>query len=505
MKKTTIFLALALSFGLFSACSSDDELVRDGDTTQVEDNIEWESLSLNMGVPEGSLADGNAFNTKAMGDLDPETELPRASYPNALPVYLCLYDSNTGTVAESLKIREENASSSSTVKYQYHLNTADNQVLMKSPSDKDEDAIKVGIKEYQEGMVTSDGADLFFFASHNEIKDIQFPNLDASEVWGPYGTESCKEFGDKLFSTDGYFFQWNDAEHSRAGLYLVVRNDYKGNEVKEIKEIDNWQDAEWDLNMKRMTACVSIRLMLIDHYNSEGTIENIAGIEQNTDFIDARNFTNKAVQDYIAAHSELEQQYPGITAGMEGFNVENIFVLKKALEDFPCIYDWANGLQSSNAAARKDLLLCNLDFPAWVDAMTFYEHGSSKIRALTATCDNEPFIPADGTFIPRVDLALYMGIGQRDPSDTENGGTFGNVARYVIPFGDTTTGSNSYHVTPNTHTYIYVGLTLENIVELYRYLVLNRQTKSSTAEIPTITLSPNQIQTVVEPYYSTPQ
>lgn len=513
MKKWKTLVFAFMGMGLMMACSSEDAMP-EGDASIVEkeelDNGVWQSLGMSVGVSKGVKAEGDNMNaggmgestTRAQGELDPTTGLPTARYPEGLPVYMCRYDSENGSIAESIEVCEQNTDG--TVHYYYQMRG--NEVYFTTtPNDKFAGFIAVQIGEYTNGEIPSgrpNDSDLFFYASHNEVRNVYFPTLEKS--WGPYEAgETCVEFGDKLFSTDGYFFQWKDAEHTRAGLYLIVRDDYLGTEIKEIKEIVNWQEADWNLSMSRMTACVSIRLMLIERFNSDGTIENIDEIGTMSTKEESVELTNKALQNYLDANAEtLERAYPGVTEAMKDFNVENIFVMKKALENFPCVFDWANGLQTSNPSARKNLLMCNLDYPAWVDEMIFYQHGTSDIAALTATCDNEPFIPADSKFIQRVNLALYMGIGDQANNDHKK---YGNkVIRYEIPFGEgSTTSSNVYHVTPNTHTYIYVGITLKNIVELYYHLIINPTPATRAGdEVQCITLSGNQLVTVSEPLYS---
>lgn len=503
MKNWKTLLFAFMSVGLLAACSSEEDIT----TPKTDlDNELWQSLNMTLSVPEGTTAvadDIDNRSTRAMGELDQESLLPRAHYPSNLPVYMCRYDDNSKEVAEWMVIRAENAGTTDeSVHYYYQIK--DGNVLFTTNVNNDNaQVLSVKIGSYKGGDLPSsktEDSDLFFFASHNEVKDVHFPTL--TKAWGPYNTDgkTCEEFGDKLFSTDGYFFQWKDEGMTRAGLYLIVRNDYIGTEIKEIKEISNWQKADWNLAMSRMAACVSVRLMLIDHFNSNGTIENIAGMNKYTGRELGMKLTNEALQNYLADDENkiFLNNYPGVANAMKDFKVENIFVLKKALHDFPCIFDWENGLQAESANARKSLLMCNLDFPAWVDEMTSYEHGSSNVAALTATCDNEPFIPADGKFIPRVKLALYMGIGNQANNDYA-----GNVIQYIIPFGDSTTGSNSYHVTPNTHTYIYVGITLKNIVELYYHLIMNPSPAAArSGEIPSIELSSDQIMTFSEPYRS---
>lgn len=472
--------------GLMTACSSEEELGQ----TNVPDNREWNSINFSLGVEQGTQA-----KTRTIGDLD-EWGLPKASYPQGLGIYMHKYDYNDKIeTSEIITLNEEGSNNNREAKFFYAIDEDRTKItLARYEGVTQSEAFEVSIGEYNtkdgDKTLPSKNCDMFFFASQKNIRDVPFPM--AEENWYPKDYPDARdEFGDKLFCTDGYFFQWKDKEHTKLALYLLVRNANKATEIEEVKEIVDWNTKKLDLTMKRLTACISIRMVLIDHFDPKtGNIVSLDVTEKN-----ALEKTNEAVREYVKAkHPDLEKDFAN-------FNAENIFIRKKMFREYPSTYDWATGPSMMD---RTDLYLCSLDYPSWVGAYTTYEHGKIDVKGLTATCDNEPFIPVDGQFIPGVQLLLFMGIGQRDPSAPNNqGGYYDRVVRYLIPFGEETTASNSFHATPNTRTYIYVGLTLENIVELYKKLQEEpeeAQYSSRFASVSEIVLSSNQLIMTSEPY-----
>ena len=101
-------------------------------------------------------------------------------------------------------------------------------------------------------------------------------------------------------------------------------------------------------------------------------------------------------------------------------------------------------------------------------------------------------------------MVLFLGYGQRDKSDHVQGGTYDSLISLTIPFGNgRDTGSNPYHVTPNTRTYIYVGITLEDLFQLYKRLYIDETPENATrgeSAISNYTISPKQLIVTSEPY-----
>lgn len=485
-------LFLFSAVALMAACSSEEDFSK-GDTTQPDGN--WSGLATSVGVEEGVM------DSRAIGELD-DNGLPKAHYPNGLGIYLHKYVTD-GSEIQPITLNEEGSDANRSSKFYYNVEEEQGVVLLNNKENA-EGAISIKIGEYVgETVEVDDVQDLFFFASQDQLKDVEFPKVSEDENWwSSLYPDAREEFGDRLFCTDGYFFQWKNAEHTVLGLYLLIRYDNEGTEVKSIREITNWQQmTNLNLAMKRLTACISVRLMLIDRFETDGTIKNIPGMDLGIDFDGeggGLSLTNKALQDHLQQGVAEGKYTAELAEQMKDFDVQNIFVRKKLFTNFPGAFDWEEGLVWRN---RKPLYLCNLNYPAWVDDVIHYEHGVSYVHALTATCDNEPFIPADNKFIPKVNLVMYMGIGQRDPSIPVQGGTYDKVISYTIPFGSTETASNEYHVAPNTHTYIYIGLTLENIVELYQHF--NAASLKNRSVQQNITLPSGQMMMFTEPYSST--
>ena len=263
-----------------------------------------------------------------------------------------------------------------------------------------------------------------------------------------------------------------------------------------MKKVADYATKSMKVSMKRMTACVSLRIIIVDHTEVKDNsivYVPIEGIESGTDKQEAPlNLTNNVLHTYIQNnHADLldpnDKDKPII-------DVRDIFVRKKVFDRYPYKYSWKEGV---NFRYRTTVYLCNLNFPAWVDAFTSYEHGSNYLYGVTATCDNEPFLPAFTDKAPVGNLSLFMGIGKHDSTDEEQGGSYTKIIKYNIP-------NVTWHLTPNTHTYIYIPITLEDIVQLYKKMQLpgsNGKTRS-VQDIEEVTLPSDWIITFSKPFYS---
>ena len=474
--------------GMFASCSSDDSIAPE--PTQ-PDGRKWNAINLNMGVEQGQAS------TRTIGDLDKEG-LPRGAYPSNLGIYILGYDN--GQVKGTLTLNEDGSDNGGRANFYYYVDKENNTVSLKSTPESEE-VLKVAIRnEHSTWSNLGTDASMFFFASQNKINNVKFPELDPNEnKYEDLFPNAHEEFGDKLFCTDGYIFKWKN--ESTLGLYLIIRNAPDEYEIKEIKEIKTWEKGDWDITMKRLTACVSIRLMIIDSYvsGSENTVihKNIEGMDRpDIPFEEGVRLTNAAFRKYV------DEKYPALADEMGNFNIENMLVRKKLFTNFPTTFDWKDGLLGDRGDERGSLYVCNLNHPAWIDAVTNYEHGKNQVHALTATCSNEPFVAADGKMVYGINMVLFLGYGERNTDDHEQGGSYDRLITLTIPFGDGhDTGSNPYHVTPNTRTYIYVGITLEDLVQLYKRLYIDENIEPRSASgINNLTISPKQVMVTSEPY-----
>lgn len=519
MKKMKQLLFGLMTAGLVVACTSENGIMPDEEIIlPVEDNRDWQKMDYELDVQQGEGA-----LTRTIGDLD-ENKLPPAKYPSKCGIYLHTYDSGAEDYGSSvITLREPESNdydNDGKVNYYYFVDDTSTEThpngmvsFKKNPENVHEEEISVKIAAYAEGEMPEEDIDLFFFASQREINPVRLPEV--KDNWYPnlYEKNVFDECGDKLFSSEGYFFWWKDEARTKLGLFYIVRNDNQPSEIKEITEIKNWVTTSLSVHMKRMTACVSIRLMLLKEYGEDGTIYNVDDAMNVDDFEDAVKRTNNALQNYLAtrkAQEDYNDKYPegDVIEAMKTFDVRNILVRKKVFDNFPYVYNWGDGFSTR----RGSTYLCNLDYPSWIDAGVSYQHGSMLLKGLTSTCDNEPFIPADSKNFPKVRLDLFMGIGKRDPSVGQQGGTYNKLIRYTISFGaegNVEEPGNGYAVKPNTHTYIYVGITLENIIELYYSLFIGNLSGKEPAtrsdnldDIPCITLPSNQMIVTSEPYIS---
>lgn len=466
--KQIIFGFMAVAF--MAACSSGEEL---GQEPQL-DNKEWKSISFSTGVEQGTTV-----NTRTIGDLDPNS-LPKAAYPEGLGIYMHQYDVDKEKTSESIVINEEGSSNNRIAHFVYRIDASNNLVHLKKDEDSSEE-IAVRIAAKQTGNIYPENCDLFFFASRKEVDKIQFPKVENNLYENEY-PDAREEFGDKLFSSEGYFFQWKEFG-KELGLYYILSNDYEASHVSkfEIVEVPNWEKMQLDLSMKRLTVCVSIRLMLIKEYG-EDKVESI--YNENKDLESAVDATNVALRKYVKSKGYSDE----VIKSFETFDVRNICVRKKILQRFPIVYDWKSGLSTKE---RGNLYLCNLDYPSWIDKSISYENGKYHIYGLTATCDNEPFIPfrLEHGDLPNIPLTLFLGIGDYETSEVSK------LVSYIINI-------NTLSLRTNTHTYLYVGFTLQDIVDLY--LMLSGQEDlvktRSASSMPEVILPSNRLFITSEPY-----
>ncbi len=515
MKKMKQLLFGLMTAGLVVACTSENGIMPDEEIIPpVEDNRDWQKMDYELDVQQGEGA-----LTRTIGDLD-ENDLPPAKYPSKCGIYLHTYDSGAGDYGSSvITLREPKgddyigSDDDNKISYYYcvddtHSDTYPNgKVSFKRSLDGgDTEEVSVKIAEYSSEPWP---LELFFFTSQPQIKEVPMPEVE--DNWYPkLYPDATKEFGDKLFSSEGYFFGWKDEKHSKLGLFYIARNDYEATEIKEIREINNWTSTSLSVKMKRMTACVTIRMILVKRYTESGYVASIDEVEMDK-FDEAITLTDKALQAYIDSVKNepyFKEKYTigDVATAMKTFSVANILVRKKVFKNFPSKFDWEKGLVTRD---RFSCYVCDLNYPSWIDNVARYEHGSNIITGLTSTCTNEPFLPASGDGLPRITLDLFMGIGERNSTSGDiQGGTYKKLTIYSIPF-DQSDSDAGYSVSPNTHTYIYVGITLENIIELYYHLFIGNlsgkepATRSDNSDdIPCITLPSHQMIVTSEPYIS---
>lgn len=135
---------------------------------------------------------------------------------------------------------------------------------------------------------------------------------------------------------------------------------------------------EWDVELNRMTACITLSTMIIEGVDDNGHPKSIGDIDEFTSLDKAIEATD------MSLHAA---GYP------ETMSVTNIFTRKKGLENFPLSYDFIDGVQAGLGAPRGNVYLCNLDNPAWMDELASYQWGDKKqtMYGISSQCDNYPF------------------------------------------------------------------------------------------------------------------
>lgn len=433
------------------ACSSDAK----NDFVETEDGGVWRKVSLSTRVDEGQN-DAGSVATRAEGELDAVTGLPSVHYPDKLGLYIHKYNGE-GMEPETIVLRNENVQNDNIDDFVYKLNREENRIYLKKDKDSDS-GISLLIEE---SFMTNKPKESFAFTSREEASEVvDFPSLPVEDNLYPEEYKNATmEYGDRLFATGHYFFAW-DEKKEKVNLYFIKQNDDQGTVVPgDIKEVEDWNVRPWSIIMNRLTSCFSVRLIIVDSFQN-GKPKSIEGMDE----VDEAHvstgiaITNKALGNYIKAN-QLD---------IPNFGVENVFVRKKILDNFPSQLDYSEGLITR--ARRKPLYLCNLDYPAWINNVTSYEHGNAPLSGLTSICDSEPFVPTSSPQggIPRIEIHLFVGIGERDlsvehPDADHPGGTYSKAVILKVPV-------DNYGVAPNLlHSY-YIIFTLKNLTQLYEKL-----------------------------------
>lgn len=465
MDKLRKFFLLTAMIGFITACSSEEEIIE----PKPETNGIWQEVNFSLGVLEGT-----PVNSRAIGDLD-ANGVPKAEYPQELGLYMqkYAYMSNKGEFDEKVvKLYDENTESKAAT-FSYYIDTNNNEVTIKGNStDSDEASFKIKIRESVKDVWEGD---FFMFTSQKEAGPIQMPRLDPEQnLYKDEYPDATMEYGDRLFVSCGYFFAWKDKNEGVVGLYYYVHNDYEGHEKDEIREVEQWQTKTLDIYMDRKTACLSVRLMIVDSFDN-GNWKNIAGLEDGADGETAIKYTNEALNKYLEDNNEPYK-----------FEVQDLFIRKKVLTEFPSVYTLDDGFDT-RYGDRLPMFVCNLDYPAWMKESADFQNGNVSLHGLTSICDSEPFIPADEKNLSGISLHLFMGFGNAEKEE------YDKAVVMKVDF------DNGYAVSANTVTRMYILFTLKNVVEFYKYFT---NSTPSTRSVEEFTLSPEQVVFASEPYRS---
>lgn len=468
MDKLRKFFLLTAMIGFITACSSEEEIIE----SKPETNGIWQEVNFSLGVLEGT-----PVNSRAIGDLN-ANGLPKAEYPQELGLYMqkYVYSDTSGKGEFNKKVvqlYDENTESKAAT-FSYYIDTNKNEVTIKGNStDSDEASFKIKIRESVKDVWEGD---FFMFTSQKEAGPIAMPRLDPEQnLYKDEYPDATMEYGDRLFVSCGYFFAWKDKTQGVVGLYYYLHNDYEGHEKDEIREVEQWRTKALDIFMDRKTACISVRLMIVDSFNN-GNWKNIAGLEDGkADGETAIRCTNEALNKYMENNNKPYK-----------FKVQDLFIRKKVLTGFPRLYTLDGGFDIRNGG-RSPMFVCNLDYPAWMNESADFQNGNVSLHGLTSVCDSEPFIPTDEKNLPGISLDLFMGFGN---AETEE---YNKAVVMKVNF------DNQYAVSSNTVTRMYILFTLKNVVEFYEYFTA---ATPSTRSVEEFTLSPEQVVFVSEPYRS---
>lgn len=435
-----MYLLVLVSGLILGGCSSENDIIDnidkepDIDNTDKKPDIDfskltWTKRTISSQIEAGSNTDINTRGASEIGwDGNPSGVLPT----NNINYYINVYDGNDNKVEDTvLELTHEN---NNIIYYTSFGEDSSGNPLAFIKNDYG-DMLWFEVGEKQDEVPNGE---LFFVTTVNmastDINNSIIPLKTTGEVGENdiyYGGRGYREYGDKLFTTEGLYFVKN-SEYSEDNKKIDLY--YKDSRTGYSTLAD-----ENKIKMKRLTGVITIYTIVIDHYEGQVPI-NIEGID-GTSTVDAINKTNTALQE---AFTKLTQK-PGDFFSSEElaandnalsnfianqfdteYRINDYFIRKKVLENYPVEYNFLKG-EVNYQGTKGHLYLCNLDFPAWMDEVSSFHWGSTSenqiIHGISSSCDNYPFLPVGNGLILDQNTPLIIFMGMSKPN-TEGGVTY---------------------------------------------------------------------------------
>lgn len=458
--KSFRYLFFLLLGGLMSGCSSDNELINGSESNFIESDVEWVSAKLaDVYVVEGD--NSSDLTTRSADEVDPNTKNPKSALPDGIDIYIAFYQDGE-LQKDAIKLDTENGYS---FNYKITPSATDGDIVT-FESVVDDKKVSLPLSSFPKS--------LFIFTSFDPKDGTEF-SLKKLEVGeNLYDTDknqlfpdAYEEYHDRLFSSDGMIFE------KEGDGYVVKSVGANASMAYPVKE--------WDVELNRMTACITLSTMIIEGVDDNGHPKSIGDIDEFTSLDKAIEATD------MSLHAA---GYP------ETMSVTNIFTRKKGLENFPLSYDFIDGVQAGLGAPRGNVYLCNLDNPAWMDELASYQWGDKKqtMYGISSQCDNYPFFPVtEFNDVRNINLLLFMGFRDKTSTSTKQ-----TVLAYRVPINSLTLQYNRNH-------YLYLALTVQNIVDMYKKFLEEdaKYPKTRGVDEPIIIDIPSeQLIMRSEPYFS---
>ena len=453
--KSFKYVFFLLVSGLISGCSSENEVAENlSPDFPLNPNLEWVSARLaDISVAEGD--DTGGITTRGADEVDPTTKNPMGKLPD-IDMYIAFYDGDK-LRNECIKLDKENGYG-----FVYSIEDKDKDGNMLPDDEVKVYFVNATNKEQCVEMNLSDfPQSRFIFTSFDPSKGTEFtlermkdedniyskPDKDGNALF----PNAYWEYHDKLFSSDGMIFE-------KEGASYVVKS--IGNQSSNAHPVKVWEDVK----LSRMTACITLSTVIVEGFDGQNPV-NIKGMDKTTTAAEAIKITDDRLH---------ELGYP------ENLSVIDIFTHKKGLQNFPIHYDFIDGVRASLGDERGNVYLCNLDYPAWMEEISDYQYGDGDkhiMYGVSSQCDNYPFFPSTNfSNVENINLLLFMGFRDRDAVEKPKQQT---VLGYKIPINKLTLQYNRNH-------YLYVALTLQDIMDMYEKYVAedtgNVETRSGAGE-----------------------
>lgn len=508
-----MYLLVLVSGLILGGCSSENDIIDnidkepDIDNTDKKPDIDFSKLTwtkriISSQIEAGSNTDINTRGASEIGwNGNPSGVLPT----NNINYYINVYD---GEKVEDFGLELTHENNDIIYYTSFGEDSSGNPlVFIKTDPNLPNDYENVLWFEVGEKQDDIPSERLFFFTTVNMAgKDIDDSIIllkttgEVGETDIYYGGNGYREYGDKLFTTEGLYFVKNSEyseDNKKIDLYY-----------KESRTGDSMLADENKIKMRRLTGVITIYTIVIDHYEGEVPI-NIEGID-GTSNEDAITKTNTALQ---TAFTNLTQKPEDFFSSEElaandnalsnfianqfdkGYSINDYFIRKKVLENYPVEYNFLKG-EVNRQGTKGFLYLCNLDFPAWMDEISSFHWGSTgenqNIYGISSSCDNYPFLPVGNGLILNQNnpLIIFMGMSKPNTEDV----TY-NPPSHLLQVK--ITPKDRMEIKPNISHNIYVVFTIKDMVQMLVKAQMNDavgtpQTRSALEE-PVLELPSNRL------------
>lgn len=468
MEKFKWMCLLVLVSGLIlGGCSSENDII---DNIDKEPDIDFSKLTWTKRTISSQIEAGSNTNisTRSENEIGWDGN-PTSVLPNDVEYYINVYNEEIhGIEDEYLKLIYKDSDIEYYTSDPIIINGVQ-YVLVNYTDDPGAEGTPLRFKVGKDKNTVPDNRTFFFTTANlagknEESSTIKLPPAGEKDLY--YNGTGYVEYGDKLFATEGHYFIRNSEDSEKIDLYFTNSRTNQAELVEENR-----------IRMKRLTGVITIYTIVVDHYDGDTPI-NITGVDSGTSKEEAIKLTNeeleKAFDELIKnptaffSTEELEANDNYLSDFISNlfdkeYGVDDYFIRKKVLENFPVEYDFLSAVVNYNGD-RKPFYLCNLDFPAWMNEKSGYQWGSKNeyqfIYGVSSSCDNYPFFPVGTSlYLDNCPLVIFMGMSKRDTEDTTYAPPSHLLQIRIVPEGEIT-------ISPNKSHNMYVVFTIKDMVQM---------------------------------------